>query len=184
MSPLFCARIPRLAGGATFGFTTVSPMPLSLPQTSTLRALVDRLIPADDHPGALAAGTDNFIVALLAGDCAAQAPAIALGLNQLEAEAAARHGQPFASLAPAAQDALLTALEQNRPATPWPAPLTPSAFFHLLVDLAAEGFYADPANGGNRDAVSWRMIGYDPRLPDSVSNVSGVTPPRTAPSAP
>jgi hypothetical protein len=34
-----------------------------------------------------------------------------------------------------------------------------------MVDLAAEGFYADPANGGNRDAASWRMIGYDPRLP-------------------
>jgi hypothetical protein len=33
------------------------------------------------------------------------------------------------------------------------------------VELAHEGYYADPGNGGNRDAVSWRMIGYDPRLP-------------------
>lgn len=140
-------------------------MPLTPPQLAALRALLDRLIPADDFPGALAAGTDNFIVALLAGDCAAEAPALALGLTQLDAEAAALHGQTFATLPSTAQDALLTALEQNRPTTVWPVPLNATAFFNRLVDLAAEGFYADPANGGNRDATSWRMIGYDPRLP-------------------
>ncbi len=140
-------------------------MPLTPPQLTALRALLDRLIPADDFPGALAAGTDHFIVALLAGDCTAEAPTVALGLTQLDAESAVRHGQPFATLPSAAQDALLTALEQNHPATLWPAPLTASAFLNRLIDLAAEGFYADPANGGNRDAASWRMIGYDPRLP-------------------
>jgi hypothetical protein len=142
-------------------------MPLTPPQLIALRALLDRLIPADDFPGALAAGTDTFIVNLLAGDCAAEAPALALGLAQIDTEAVARHGasQTFASLAPSAQDALLTILEQNQPATVWPAPLTADAFFNRMVDLAAEGFYADPKNGGNRDAASWRMIGYEPRLP-------------------
>jgi hypothetical protein len=153
-------------------------MPLTPPQLTVLRALLDRLIPADDFPGALAAGTDNFIVALLSGDCAAEAPALALGLTQLDAEAASRHDQPFASLPPAAQDALLAALEQNHPATLWPAPLTASAFLNRMIALAAEGFYADPTNGGNRDATSWRMIGYDPRLP--LLDVGGVPPPRTA----
>lgn len=140
-------------------------MPLLPTQLAALRSLLDRLIPADDFPGALAAGTDNFIVALLAGDCAAEAPAIALGLTQLDAEATARHGQVFVALSSTAQDALLTSLEQNLPLTVWPAPLNASAFFNRMVDLAAEGFYADPANGGNRDAASWRMIGYDSRLP-------------------
>lgn len=161
-------------------------MPLTSPQLAALRALLDRLIPADDFPGALAAGTDDFVVALLAGDCAAEAPALALGLTQLDADAVALHGQPFATLPPAAQDALLTALEQNHPATLWPAPLTAAVFFNRMVDLAAEGFYADPANGGNRDAASWRMIGYDPRLPASVSAppLGGVPPPRSSPPAP
>ncbi len=142
-------------------------MSLTPAQLEALRALLDRLIPADEVPGALAAGTDGFVVALLAGDCAAEAPTIAAGLSQLDAEAAARHGAGsiFSALSPILQDALLTALEQNQPATPWPTPLTAAAFFNRMVDLAAEGFYADPANGGNRDAASWRMIGYDPRLP-------------------
>jgi gluconate 2-dehydrogenase gamma chain len=28
------------------------------------------------------------------------------------------------------------------------------------VTLTIEGFYSDPGNGGNRDAVAWRMIGF------------------------
>jgi hypothetical protein len=161
-------------------------MPLTPPQLIALRALLDRLIPADDFPGALAAGTDSFIVNLLEGDCAAEAPSLAAGLTQLDAEAAALHGsdRAFADLSPSDQDTLLSALEQNHPATHWPEPLTAAAFFNRMVDLTAEGFYADPANGGNRDAASWRMIGYDPHLPVSLSNVGGVPPPRTAPPLP
>ena len=30
----------------------------------------------------------------------------------------------------------------------------------MMVEHVLEGFYADPGNGGNRDAVSWKMIGY------------------------
>ena len=28
--------------------------------------------------------------------------------------------------------------------------------FNVLVELVFEGYFADPANGGNRDAVAWR----------------------------
>lgn len=141
-------------------------MPLTSPQIVILRALVDRLIPADDTPGALDAGTDAFIIALLDGDAAAEAPLLTLGLTQLDHEAAAAHpSQSFATLSHVAQDVLLAALERNQPATAWPASISASAFFNRMVDLAAEGFYADPANGGNRGAVSWRLIGYDPHLP-------------------
>jgi hypothetical protein len=141
-------------------------MTLTPPQITTLHALVDRLIPADGAPGALEAGTDDFILALLVGDGAAEAPLLALGLTQLDHEAAAaRPGQSFSTLSPSEQDALLAAIERNQPSTAWPASISAPAFFNRLVDLAAEGFYADPANGGNRNAVSWRLIGYDPHLP-------------------
>lgn len=42
---------------------------------------------------------------------------------------------------------------------------TREEWFARLCDLVAEGFYADPGNGGNEGAASWRMIGYEPRLP-------------------
>lgn len=140
-------------------------MPLTPPQLEALRALLDRLIPVDEFPGALAAGTDQFILQLLTHACAVEAPAIAQSLTHLDAEASARHDQPFAALPTAAQDALIYDLEHNRTATPWPATFPAAAFINRLIDLAAEGFYADPANGGNRDGASWRMIGYDPLLP-------------------
>jgi gluconate 2-dehydrogenase gamma chain len=40
------------------------------------------------------------------------------------------------------------------------------AFFETLYQSAMEGFFADPIYGGNRNKVSWRMVGY-PGLPAS-----------------
>ena len=37
-------------------------------------------------------------------------------------------------------------------------------FFEALLQSAMEGFFADPIYGGNRNKVSWRMVGY-PGLP-------------------
>lgn len=37
-------------------------------------------------------------------------------------------------------------------------------FFDALLQSAMEGFFADPVYGGNRNKVSWRMVGY-PGLP-------------------
>jgi hypothetical protein len=140
----------------------------------TLDALLDRLIPEDDSPGARAAGVDRYILRQLTGDCAHEAVALTLGFTQLDAEAGFRHdGVSFATLTTAQQDVILSDLEAGRAVTPWPAEISATAFFNRLVDLAHEGFYADPSNGGNRDAISWRMIGYDPHLPEFPSS----TPP-------
>jgi len=32
-------------------------------------------------------------------------------------------------------------------------------FFELLRNHTMEGYYGSPRHGGNRDAVSWRMLG-------------------------
>ena len=47
-----------------------------------------------------------------------------------------------------------------------------SDWFRQLVELTAEGFWADPGNGGNRDARSWAMIGYRHGLPEGPSGPS------------
>jgi gluconate 2-dehydrogenase gamma chain len=33
-------------------------------------------------------------------------------------------------------------------------------FFNLLLATAMQGFFADPVYGGNRDKVSWKMVGF------------------------
>jgi hypothetical protein len=141
------------------------PFPLT-----TLRALLDRLIPADDFPGALQSGVDGYVTRQLAGDCAREASWIATGLAHLDREAAARYdGRAFDSIGEANQDALLHEIEAGRTVCSWPSEISAVVFFTRMVELAHEGYYADPGNGGNRDAVSWRMIGYDPRTPNAAS---------------
>ena len=60
---------------------------------------------------------------------------------------------------PGAPGALLEAIERGAVTTAWP--IAPAAFFRYVVAHTMEGFYSDPGNGVNRDAVSWRMIGFE-----------------------
>ena len=121
-----------------------------------LRAVIDRIIPADADPGALDLGADAFVLGEFHRDAAALAPLIEAGLDALFAETAARLEVPFDRLPSEDRDELLAEIAD----APW---------FMALAELTAEGFYADPANGGNRDARSWTMIGYEHRLPDGPS---------------
>lgn len=118
---------------------------------ATLLAVIDRIIPEDDHPGALAAGADRHVMDRLAQSGDDLLRELGDGLRALEEAARSLHGTDFAALPGDARDALLSRVEGHR-------------WFAGVVELVAEGFYADPGYG-NRDGCSWRMIGYEPRLP-------------------
>ncbi|MBN9062020.1 MAG: glucose-methanol-choline oxidoreductase [Rhizobiales bacterium 65-9] len=117
-----------------------------------LEAVVDRLIPADQDPGAIASGALAFVRERLLAESEAVRADLRSGMQALDQSCEALCGRPFMLASPSEQDRALKAHERE----PW---------FVALSELAAEGFYADPGNGGNHDAVSWRMIGYDPNLP-------------------
>jgi hypothetical protein len=135
------------------------------PALAVLRTAIDRIIPPDDFPGAWDAGAGDYIRRQLAGDLRHLAPLLETGLAALDAEArASKNGSSFAALAPNQQDRLLANVERGSTIAAWPVP--PRQFFTLLVRLTMEGYYADPGNGGNRQGIAWRMIGYDPRLPE------------------
>ena len=119
-------------------------MTLSELQLETLRALVNCIIPADEYPSGWEAGVGDYLARLLT-----QEPqclfAYRSGLDALEAEA------PAFSRLTEDQNALLAQWEQDTAHGP---------FVRLLVSHVMEGFYADPGSGGNREAISWQMIGY------------------------
>ncbi len=129
-------------------------------QLRTLRAAIDRIIPADDFPSASQAGVDQYIVALLQGDRKGDEQAFEAGLAGLDAEAQAQFGKLFAECAVNAQDEILERVQEGTMRVQWNTPA--ASFFEMLLNLTAEGYFSDPANGGNRDALSWKMIGYDP----------------------
>jgi len=134
---------------------------LSELQHATLRALVDRIIPADDFPSGWQAGVGDYLARQFERDLHPQLDRYRAGLDALDAEAQAGTGAHFAELDAAQQDALLRRVEVGSVATAWP--INPAAFFQAAVEHAMEGFYSDPGNGGNRDGVSWRMIGFEVR---------------------
>ncbi len=130
---------------------------LTARQVETLRAAVDRLIPADDYPSGWEAGVGSYFAQLFAREDRFL-PVYAHGLDALDAEAQAAAHRSFAELAPDQQDLLLTGVETGLVNAVWTR--DPSVFFAGLLEQTMEGFYADPGNGGNADGVAWDMIGY------------------------
>jgi choline dehydrogenase-like flavoprotein len=127
-----------------------------------LRAVLDRLVPEDDFPPSSGAGGLEHADRRRAGDLAGELAVVQVGLGDLDAESLARFGSGFCQLTPAQQDLLLGAVEAGDVVIRWRGDA--ACFFNTVLNLAAEGYYADPANGGNRGAVSWSMVGYPPPL--------------------
>ncbi len=128
-------------------------------QLKCLRALLDVIIPEDDFPGAWEAGVGDYLRRQLAGDLAKLLPAYQTWLANLDDEARAVYGADFAGINPQQQAALLSRIEQGAVEAVWQ--IEPAPFFREIVEHCAEGYYSDPGNGGNRDGVAWRMIGFE-----------------------
>lgn len=130
-------------------------------QYATLRLAIDRMIPVDDAPGGLDAGVDRYIMHFLQHDGAGFSTQYESALTALFHEAHIRYGRAFAELSPEQADAVLYDVQHNHTRVDWPWPA--SAFVAMLAEHCAEGFYADPRQGGNAHEVSWRMIGFEER---------------------
>jgi gluconate 2-dehydrogenase gamma chain len=131
-------------------------------EAETLAAACDQIVPPDDFPGAAEAGVVAFIDRQLATREKDQLPVWQQGVRSLNATARERQGKPFAELTLEEQTALLRDVEAGKvPATVWGG-LDPQAFFDRLVRYTMMGFYGDPRHGGNRQHVSWRMLGVPP----------------------
>ncbi len=130
-------------------------------QYATLRAVIDRMIPRDDAPGGLDAGVDRYILHLLQHDGVGYSALYMSLLDALQHEAHVRHNLAFAQLSAHDADAILHAFARSESS----AVLLANAAWCIatVAEHCAEGFYADPRQGGNHDTVSWQMIGFEER---------------------
>ncbi|MDQ2081114.1 gluconate 2-dehydrogenase subunit 3 family protein [Xanthobacteraceae bacterium Astr-EGSB] len=145
-----------------------------------IEAAVERLIPSEpEWPGARAVGVPYYIDLQLAGPYGrgdrlylrgpfavglpGQGYQLALTPAQLyrtSLAAIAREfgpSTPFASLTDADKDRFLRRLEAGELTIDG---FSSAIFFETLLANTIEGYFADPAYGGNRDMASWRMIGF------------------------
>jgi len=118
-----------------------------------LQRIIDLIVPADDYPSASEAGVDEFLLELWKSGAEPSDYIVREGLSALDRKSQTDIGCRFVSLAAERQRDLIAQHADE----PW---------FATLCELVAEGYYSNPGNGGNRDAVSWRMIGYQAGLPE------------------
>ena len=121
---------------------------LNDPQARTLAAICDQIIPADDFPSASQAGVLTYIDRQLARHYRRHRNAYRDGLEQTDAMSRKRFGQDLAALTVPQQLEMVSSIEKENP-----------GFFNLVRSHTLEGYYGAPRHGGNRDAVSWKMLG-------------------------
>src|SRR5207244_69917 len=145
----------RSQGLAGLGNALVS---LTTTEAETLRAVIARLIPADENgPGALEARADRFIDRGLGGALKNLRSVYSSGLAAINNYAQSSKGMPFSKLSASEQDAILKAIEQNQ-ANGFAG--GSAQFFNLLRAHTIQGTFSDPFYGGNENFIGWDLIGY------------------------
>lgn len=124
---------------------------LNADEAAEFEAIAARIIPTDDTPGATEAGVIYFIDNVLDDSRHAELAILRAGLVELQASAVEAYGNGvFHQLDAAQQDSLLGSIED-------------SVFFGTLRYLTIAGMFALPSYGGNRDAIGWKLIGFEDR---------------------
>ena len=119
-------------------------------EAAALAVLCDQIIPADDFPSASQAGVLTYIDLQLPGHYRRHQMAYRDGLKQADDLSRSRFGVELARASAPQQLEMISALEKNN-----------RSFFDLVRAHTMQGYYGTPRHGGNRDAVSWRMLGLD-----------------------
>jgi gluconate 2-dehydrogenase gamma chain len=176
-----------LQPAASPGPTPAPPPPLRFfndAQARTITAMAERIFPHDaTGPGATEAHVVNYIDGRLVsawGQGAriyrqgpyfqptdtghgAQSPMTPRdiykdALDALDAYCTRQFNQPFDTLQPSQQDAVLHALEQGTIDTF--TTVTAARFFAIFRQNVLEGLFADPLYGGNANLIGWRWVGF------------------------
>jgi gluconate 2-dehydrogenase gamma chain len=172
-----CEQSPRQSANQRSRYTFFKP-----DESAFIEAAVARLIPADETgAGALEADVPVFIDRQLAGAWGAgerlyrsgpwqagkpeqgyqlpftPAELFRNALRAITEDLRKENRGSFEKLKPEDQDAYLKSLESKSTNL---AGVPSNIFFKSLLEITIEGFFADPIYGGNKDMVSWRMIGF------------------------
>ena len=114
-----------------------------------LSAIAARIIPTTKTPGANEAGVIYFFDNVLGNDMSENLPMIRESLATFANAVTDAYpaAQSFAELEEAEQDAFLKTQETTD-------------FFNLIAVTTKIGFFAMAKHGGNKDHVSWDLVGY------------------------
>jgi gluconate 2-dehydrogenase gamma chain len=151
------AAWPALADGVVADRLGKGCKVFTVSQAALVGAIAEQFVPQDDYPGAKEAGVVTFIDGILAGPFGRFYKGhYEEGLRGVDGISHERFGRNFVSLDLDRQASILTALEFDKGIDPGAR-----EFFGLILQHTFEGYYGDPEHNGNRNAASWKMIGFE-----------------------
>jgi len=131
----------------------------TLEEGQTADAICERLIPADQDPGASQVGVVNFLDIQLVGPYKRFRSSYRQGLKGIDQTSRQIYGQRFTELSAEKQDAVLRELERGGATGEAWKEISSKEFFTLILGHTMQGYYGDPRHGGNRGRASWKMVG-------------------------
>lgn len=119
-------------------------------EAAVLDALVDEILPGEqDSPGASEAGVVSYIDRALAGFLRDLQPVYRAGLAALRELG---DDVPFSELDAAERRRIVGTLAES--------PDFIGRFFRIVREHTVQGYFGDPAYGGNRDLAGWKLVGF------------------------
>ena len=155
------------------GFGSILLMPSCYRQTSSwlfftdaeaacVIALSEQIIPADEHGGGAAeAGVIHYIDRQLVAVFDYDQVVYQQGISALQSTCLELYQKRFESLDPETRYEVCSRLEKNELLHEAWGELEQSRFFSLVVSHSMQGFYGAPRHGGNRNYMSYQMMGLD-----------------------
>ena len=142
-------------------------------EAKLIDALVEQIVPTDDWPGAKTAGVTSFIDKQLNGPYKRYKEKYKTGLQAVELSCKQLFSKSFIQLSWDEQTQFLKDMESGKFSSGegsdsklqnegkiWEKGQD-RELFQLIRDHTLQGFYGSPRHGGNKDYVSYRMIGLD-----------------------
>ncbi len=130
-------------------------------EITLLDAIAEQIIPTDDFPGGRWANVSNFIDKQLDTYYRIHQTAYREGLAALEKTVIGMKGKKFEELSFAEQTTLLMMMESGEFRDNYWKDHPSADFFDMVRQHSLQGYYGSPGHGGNRDYVSYRMLGLD-----------------------
>jgi len=130
-------------------------------EITLLDAIVEQIVPTDDFPGGRWANVSNFIDRQLDSYYRKHRTKYRQGLAALEKTVIQMKGRQFEELPFAEQTTILEKMESGTFSGDYWHDHPSAEFFEMIRQHTLQGFYGSPIHGGNRDFISYRMLGLD-----------------------
>ena len=124
-------------------------------------AIAEQIIPPDEWPGGKDSGVTNFIDKQLAGPYKRYQVVYRKGLSAIQESCDKIYQKKFEELPWQEQTLFLEKMESGQmKENAWSGGFD-KEFFGLIRDHTMQSYYGSPIHGGNRNKMSYRMIGLD-----------------------